>query len=76
MIGLPMSYGSVELAVDAELLDPSGRSLGRRELRGKADVVEWLYRPIPGSCLRKLPEAFDQVAPDLREFVAGSVSGS
>lgn len=73
LFGAPLSYGSADLTIDADLQDPDGRSLGRKQLSGKADVTEWLYAPFPGSCLRKMPDTYAQISPRLRDFVVSAL---
>jgi len=71
VVGAPISYGSVDVGFEAELKDPSGTSLGRQTFAGKADVTEWLYTGLPpGACLRKLPNVYAQISPQLRAFVS------
>ncbi len=70
MIGFPVSYGSAELALTAELFDPDGRSLGKQSFREKSGATEWLYRPAPQAYSPAMPRAYGEISPQLRKFVS------
>ena len=67
---LPCSYGSAELALTAELLDPTGTSLKSASFRAKKTIIEWVFA---ARFLPNLTEAFAEIAPDLRAFVADTI---
>lgn len=72
IIGLPVSFGHVELAIDVELRDPYDKLLGKTRLTRKARCTEWLYDQInyqPAVSEDRLTELFPSVANDLREFL-------
>lgn len=70
LLGAPNSFGSVELALAAELRDEQGRSLGRARLRAEEPVVEQVYR---GPFWDALRAATEQLLPELRRFAAGAI---
>jgi hypothetical protein len=74
MVGLPVSYGHADLAFTVELLDPAGAFLGRRSFDAKEGATEWLYWPFTASYTRAMPRAYEDISPDLRQFVAESLT--
>jgi hypothetical protein len=70
LFGAPVAYGNSDLAIGAELLDPSGQSLGRTSLQGDSGFAEGMYyNPFPPTATTKLGDAFAQISPELRRFV-------
>lgn len=74
MVGFPTSYGSADLAISAELLDPAGRSLGKQSFEIRESVTEWLYYPLPTAYSRAMARAYGQISPQLRDFVATTLA--
>jgi hypothetical protein len=69
MIGLPVSYGSANLALTAELLDPAGELLGKQSFEARSRATEWLYRPFQPAYSPAMPRAYGEISPQLRQFV-------
>ena len=74
LVGLPTSYGRVEIGLDAEVKNATGESLGREQFRGTAGAKDWLYYPMPAAYPRKLPEAYAALSPELRRFLREALS--
>jgi len=72
-VGFPTSYGSTDLGLRAELLDPTGAPLGSEHFTGSESAIEWLYRPMGPAYSSKLPDAYEQISPGLRSFVLGAL---
>ncbi len=69
IVGLPVSYGSADLAITAELFAPDGRSLGSESFAEKSRATEWLYRPLGPAYSRAMPRAYGAISSELRSFV-------
>lgn len=76
MVGFPVSYGSAEIAVTADLRDPAGQPLGTRRFTGRARGTEWFYYPATRAYTSKMPAAYRQISPQLRDFVAEGLAGA
>ncbi len=74
VVGAPVSYGSAELGIRAELKDASGQSLGSRGFAKSESVVEWLYRPVGPAFTRTMVEVYGEISPELRGFVTETLS--
>ena len=71
ILGFPVSYGSVQIDLDVELKDSSNRSLGKKSFRSEVGLTEWIYTP--HRFLKRLPEAYAQLSPQIRSFVLKSI---
>jgi len=67
MLGLPVSYGNVQLAFEATLRAPDGKELGRQLFAASTPLTESAY--VPHKFPKRLPLLYQQISPDLRRFV-------
>lgn len=68
-LGLPVSYGSVILKIEAVIYDRNGKQLGTKVWLQQVRLTEWIYsssRKVP----RRLLILYDRISPELRQFVA------
>ena len=68
LIGAPVSYGNVQLAIEARLLDNNGNVLGTKEFAAKVGLTESAYGGF--AFFRRLPTAYGSISESLRPFVA------
>jgi hypothetical protein len=74
MVGIPTAYGSSELAITAELREPSGRSLGTGAFEGEAGFAEGMYyNPFAPTATARLAEAYQPISEELRRFLRDSL---
>lgn len=76
LAGFPLSYGKVTLGVEAEVLDKDRVSLGKRLFVEKVTITEWIYCPVMHAFNPKLVDAYEQLSPRLRAFVAETLRKS
>ena len=67
LIGLPVSYGSANLAFEAVVFAPDGKELGRRVFKAELPLTESAY--VAHKFPRRLPVLYEQISPDFRYFV-------
>jgi len=73
LLGLPVSYGSVELGVMAEVRDSRGRSVGASQFYAETGVTEFFYYNMSRAYSKAMVEAYEEISPDLVTMVAGMV---
>jgi|GEM_PF-1250068 len=67
MLGLPVSYGNVQLAFEATVRAPDGKELGRRLFASEMGLTESAY--VPHKFPKRLPLLYQQLSYDFRSFV-------
>ena len=72
-LGAPDEYGFAYLKYTAEVFDAQGRPVATRTFSATESQNSWLYYFT--GYLRALTRAYAQTSPDLRRFVADSVTG-
>lgn len=71
LFGAPVAFGRFELDVETELMDAKGKSLGKAYLTTEVKFRQYLYS---SDVLRaRVVKAYDQVSPQLRNFVAQAI---
>lgn len=70
LVGVPISYGSANLALDAELVNPQGETIAQKTFTAKTIAIENLYFHPFNS---RLQAAYKDISPELRDFILTSV---
>ena len=71
-LGLPVSYGSVILKIEAIMYDRNGKQLGTKIWLQQIRLTEWIYSS-PSRVPRRLLILYDRISPELRQFVTATL---
>ncbi len=72
-VGVPVSYGSFELALQCAMKDSKGEPVGETNLSSKIRITEGLYYNNIQTLCGKVHASYSQLSPQLRAFVAQSL---
>lgn len=76
-LGLPVSYGSVSLEIEAQLVEVGTRTvIAKGKFKAETSCTEFIYDQVdymPPRAEFKLTEIFPQISSQLREFIVNSL---